>query len=836
MEPVIVPKKRMVVVVDKLAGKRVAFVGKFGEGDHERSDAQYLATDEGATLVEDPLADPIDLLVVGDGVGGKPPAEAAKVQAKHPQVQTLDAVGFYRFLHPNAEEMVELMCSGPRGHGYWSRMKTRAERAGVVLDLSGTDFRKRTVETELGRMALLDGCDFRGANISVVFKEVKGANFEGAVLNGGEVSKAEDCNFRKATLNKVWVYSGKFVRCDFTGARVSLRIGGRLTMEDCIFREADLHDVYLRGLRFAGADFRGANFAGADLEECDFTGADLSGADFRTAKLQNAVFAKADLRNAKLHGTILAGAKFAGALLDGADFADANTTDLELDGVDVSQAKNLAVKTLRPPGPHLLELGKVAAASSRLWTSIELRLGPEEHVVVDVHCADNGNGRYAGFHYVHAAPKRTGVERDAPLGHDSGHGGAATLESAMIKAVDMWPQGTAEFRTVVVEAKKCPRRGRALQNLVIAAWYEACGLQPPPAEQCAADVDDLHRTMLAELHGGAAGVRRWNARSERERKTLSPLRKHDFSYAKLAGAVLKGLDLTGSSFVGADLRKADLWYTTLKGADFAGADLRETDFRNCKPADASFVGADLRQGSLRGVSLLRCNFQQAKLEEADLCHADLRSADFRNTSFAEARFSDAKFDETTRFPADSRPDERLVWKGSGRPPRLAPPPPTFKPGSLPHFDQFVSWLPSHVERPRLEKIGEMLKGERFQLFADVEEEHLVGIARCPSSAEALHCSWLAADGRFGCCTQNLRPCTGSKGALCRHLLTLIVGVVQAKRIDGATVYYWIELSRKQKPSFDAEEMSATFLRYVGATAGKIDWQPTETTPKDFLWL
>ena len=52
----------------------------------------------------------------------------------------------------------------------------------------------------------------------------------------------------------------------------------------------------------------------------------------------------------------------------------------------------------------------------------------------------------------------------------------------------------------------------------------------------------------------------------------------------------------------------------------------------------------------------------------------------------------------------------------------------------------------------------------------------MGVVKSQSSKDLVYSCRLAADGAFGCCTQNLRPCGGLRGALCKHLLVLIVGL------------------------------------------------------------
>jgi hypothetical protein len=191
-----------------------------------------------------------------------------------------------------------------------------------------------------------------------------------------------------------------------------------------------------------------------------------------------------------------------------------------------------------------------------------------------------------------------------------------------------------------------------------------------------------------------------------------------------------------------------------------------------------------------------------------------------------------KFDEKTIFPPGFVPPEGLIWKGAGPWPGTPAPPPSSRSGSL-DFDVFLEQLNNKVEAARMQKAGSMLKAERFQLFAEVKDDSVTGVVKSQSNKDLVYSCRLASDGTFGCCTQNLRPCGGLRGALCKHLLVLIVGLAKAGQLDSATVDHWIDLSRSRKPAIDEEAMSATFLRYKGAEAGEVDWRPTETIPEDF---
>jgi hypothetical protein len=226
------------------------------------------------------------------------------------------------------------------------------------------------------------------------------------------------------------------------------------------------------------------------------------------------------------------------------------------------------------------------------------------------------------------------------------------------------------------------------------------------------------------------------------------------------------------------------------------------------------------------------NFRGADLTDADLGSADLRGADFTDAKLDRAELSRAEYDADTKFPAGFTPPASMEWQGPP-PESVAAAPPAS--GSM-DFKTFVERLGHTIEAGRLSKATAMLKAERFQLFANVGEDALVGVVKSQSDPDLVYSCRLTSDGKFSCCTQNLNACGGLRGALCKHLLVLVVGLTRASRLDPATAATWVDASKKQKPAIDRDAMSATFLRYKGAEAGEIDWRPTETIPEDYYAL
>jgi hypothetical protein len=379
---------------------------------------------------------------------------------------------------------------------------------------------------------------------------------------------------------------------------------------------------------------------------------------------------------------------------------------------------------------------------------------------------------------------------------------------------DRWPNVTLRLDTVKAKGSKTVR-GPKLQALAAEAWAEAFGVALAKPEELRSQKEAQKADALRARDELMAKVRRegaeaWNSLDYRERDRYD-LRGIDLSGAKLARLDMWSRDLRGANFANSTLTGARIWNSELGGANFTNAKLRSAEFEGCKLEKASFASADLTR--------------------ADLNRAKLQGADFTGATLTGANLEKAQFDEHTKFPAGFTPPENMVWKGNGSRPGLRPAK-TVVPGSL-DFDAFVKGLGKKLDPARLQKAAAMLKAERFQLFADVTASAVTGVVKSQTSKDLAYSCRLSSDGQFGCGTQNLKPCGGLQGSLCKHLLVLIVGLAKAGKLDPATAANWVEASKAHKPALDKDALSETFLKYKGAEAGEIDWRPTETIPEDF---
>jgi hypothetical protein len=332
----------------------------------------------------------------------------------------------------------------------------------------------------------------------------------------------------------------------------------------------------------------------------------------------------------------------------------------------------------------------------------------------------------------------------------------------------------------------------------------------------------LREKLLRELRGGPTGVALWNARTAEERKEIETLPRLDLSGAELPGANLGCLTLNAACFDGATLTKAWLLESKLKQATFQGANLDQVWGVAATLQGADFTKATLTRANLRECDCRDAIFRDANLTGATLSGANLCGADLSSANLRDAILDETTYDERTRLPWGRIPPAGLRWVGAGEPPL--------------DFDSFVSRIRGHVEAGRLGRALEMLKADRFQLYSQVESESVAGIVKSQREENLVYSCRLNADGGFACCSQDLSPCLGLRGALCKHIMVLIIGLTRAGKAEAAVVERWVKASRAQTPILDEDVMSEPLLRYQAARTGTLDWRPTETIPEDYYTL
>jgi len=844
----------------KLQDKTFCVAGKFDTYGNDTRDAiTAMITAEGGSIVDN-VGPSIDYLLLKEPQGkSSHEKKAVQLNLKGSSITILDPGQLRTMVTPSADDVDAWLRAGPAGHQRLDKtleamqFMPRFHRASSFYNVDGLDLHGQDLKGIPLRCVALDNANLKQAKaefldensetlhfaygyLSVEAEDAALGPLENSNLDGSKLHaifvKLDHCSCRDADLSFSALSGDRnpvIKNCDFTNAKLVKFHFGNPNFSGSTFQKSDLSRANIEGCTASGLDFRQARLQSTKAEKSDFERSDFTQADLSDAELMGCKFGKANLTKARFCNALLMHADFKGATLDGADFTGANVAGADFTGVNTSKVKGLPEKASRvaTAGPKLKELAGLLNQSARLDTSIEVRTATQSIVLT----------AKQWWHHTDA----TWAQAADPSATVSCNLGKATLENAMVATVNCWPEAVPQAHTIQVSASKLALTPKKLKQLALEAWYETYGLPCPTAAEIdawaktsAAKKGEQRDQMLNDLVQ-EGGVERWNNLRRTDQSSTRAFPKAQLAKQSLDNVALTYCDFTGSDFSGASLANADLVCGTFNKSNFAGANLSGlgalgAKFIDCNFSSANLAGAKLTGGSLRNANLMKANLAQAEIN-SDLCGANLTGAKFKTCDFGTA-----SFDETTQFPKDFVLPESLVWKGKGIDPRAQAAVAAATSGGPIDMEQFMSIMQASVDVERMKKALSMLKAERFRLFAEANGEHLIGVVKSQNDPDLVYSCRLTNEGQFACCTQNLNNCGGLRGALCKHLLVLIIGMTRGGELDPTLVNEWIAASRYKKPELDKDVMSETLLRYKGAEAGEIDWRPMETIPEDYFSL
>lgn len=409
-------------------------------------------------------------------------------------------------------------------------------------------------------------------------------------------------------------------------------------------------------------------------------------------------------------------------------------------------------------------------------------------------------------------------------------------------AVEEFVDSPIELKTLSLKTTGSSVTRSTLKSLVESALCETLKMeiQTKKEKKAALKVskakEDAKIANFVELlKSGPDGVVQWSNTNRRALAAAGRFTKLDLSKLNLQGWKPSGTwdggdfiqfadcDFSNSDFSGAELTgkftNCQFRNTNVSGATFIGQ-LTDCDFTGATTDNTRFCSINMRNAKLVGVNLHKASFQQA-----DLCGADLTDAILNGTNFAMS-----VFDNDTKFPRGFTPSKGFYWKGSGPDPGKVA---AAMQSSVDNVEQFINAIKLIFDDGRTEKALNMLKKESFNLYSAVDELSITGLIRSQGSPDLVYSCRLSSDGSYSCCTQNLRPCGGLSGSLCKHIFVLLIGLVQSGDVQPAKTMEWIAKTSGKQPTLNKELMTATFLNFKRAEAGELDWRPTETIPEDY---
>lgn len=292
------------------------------------------------------------------------------------------------------------------------------------------------------------------------------------------------------------------------------------------------------------------------------------------------------------------------------------------------------------------------------------------------------------------------------------------------------------------------------------------------------------------------------------------------------------------------IKKLSCKENKLSSFDLSNTVFDSCNFSNCTIDTSKINKTRFKNCTFEGTAFVRCKFAKITLNEINLNSVDLENNEFYNCSLSNLdissgvldnnTFEQCSYDETTTFPDNYSPSEGFYWTGKGIDPRKLEE--MKKSSSDMTVEQFVDFIQGKIDSSRIAKSLKMLKKDSFKLFTEIEDNNVVGVIKSQTDLTLVYSCHLDNTGSFSCCTQNLNPCGGLRGNVCKHILVLVIGLVNAGELNPSEASLWIEASTMQEPNLDKDAMSEILIKYKGAETGEIDWRPTETVPEDFYAL
>lgn len=826
----------------RFAGLKLCFAGKPGVYGQARKTYEAWARSEGAKLVSN-LDDSTDMLIVFDsGATAGAKKKAAALNAKSAAIHELSESEFLEMFRPTADEAVELLKSGEKGT---KRLQTLVLQSGLAnyqahrsVDLSGADLRGCDLSDLNLNWAILDGADLREVKISATeFTEARNLRLEKASGHHLRFDSMSDCQCNNANLPNMfagWNSSGghrAIENCDFTNANLDNSYMNYGAVKSTSFKKAkltntDIHDAKLVDVDFTQADltkanlssstcsgtvFKKARFPNADLQDVNFGDADLTGADFSNSMLVGADFSHATLGNAKFDGAVVVGANFAGA--------------------DTSKTRGLTLPAARnaKAGKACRAIATAAKKANEITIEVPVTIS-EGSVNSQIHIAHG----YSRFSF-----KLTLSDKSITKEPITYWCRMTSVAKTFERLGELWGHGDIDFGQLKVSTTKSDLKGKALKELVTKALSEVFDIAAPSEEDVKsqqkkakqAKVDEK-QAMADEIRGGKAGIRKFNSRKTgKVDYTEFDIRKQDFSGRTLTGIKASYANFQGSSFEKARIRQAKLECCKFQDCNFKNADLNGVNLTWCRFTNADLSGAKLSKCNFNDATMDKANFSGADLTGAKLIDGSVLGTNFGGAVVKDVQWRGCAFDEQTIFPDGFTVPEEMQFKGKGYDPRHVVDQAALS--QVLDFDTFMVRIRGTVDQSRLAKSLKMLKADHFELFSEVDADSFVGVVKSQSDADLVYSCRLTSGGDFACCTQNLNPCGGLRGALCKHLLVLIVGLTKGDQIDPQKAATWADASNACKPELDKDLMSEVLLKYKGAEAGEVDWRPVETIPEDY---
>ncbi len=835
----------------KFKGQTVVLAGKFSWNLEEKIRAAVLS--EGGSL-STTIADGVTIIVGSDSRGTPAPVkEAEKLIKKGARIEVVKEDDLFAQFFPDNDALAALF---KEGNSERFRLLSDLDPTfvwGVKRDFSKRDFSNLVFDGFPLEDMILDDCIFNNSSFRTGDLKATGSKFPRAKFDLTSLCEVKNCDFQEAQLICLYIITS-MENCDLSKATLA-----GVSARACKFKNTKFTNANLKNTLFDYSSFENCDFTSSSWETCGANGVTFKNCKFKNASMKQAwliacTFIDCDFTDCDLTNANLALSKFKNSKLDGATFTDAVLAGASLKELQAHTSKVKGLKEAIDEVSHKTDLAKlaeinelVAAANGSSAYSFEAIVEiPEAKILCRVYSpAYYTNSKpKVGISFADVAPKEHYVDlvqgeylerRDTWMNQSV----VDSLPDALHNISCIFNGYNLLLDSVTAKVTKGTIKPKEFRNLAVRAWCAAFGT-PALTDEEIKKLDSEKKDSSAKerdkytalLRSGPDGIKSFNEMMA-ERKSKLDLKKVDLSGCDLTGTNFHGAQLNGANLENCVMKQCSLEFATLSNANAKGVLL---DQSNCRLLLAE--NADFSDASMSGADFSRANFMKSSLRDtkcngANFTDTSLIGVDLLNADLTEVHFERTQYNEKTILPKGYEGAPGLEWHGYGTDPAKIREVMDDEPDEPLDFAKFLERLEASIDKERLKKAIKMLQAESFQLFAEVTSKHMIGVVKSQTDPDLVYSCQLTSDGKFCCGTQNLNSCGGLRGALCKHLLVLLLGLTRADELDATTADAWARSSKLQSPKMEKDIMSETFLRYKGAEAGEIDWRPTETVPEDY---
>jgi uncharacterized protein YjbI with pentapeptide repeats len=643
-------------------------------------------------------------------------------------------------------------------------------------------------------------------------------------MSGYMTSTLVGCDFSQSNFTSIHFENATFTDCKFVGANCLQSRILNSSFENCDFSSTTFNELGAYGALFSKCKFSNASLRGSWLVrcrfvDCDFTECDLTNANLALSSLNSTIFERVNLS-----GCNLAGAEFEAVSLK---------TALGLDE-SADPPGNVPDHTLSADVLEMID----AARSAKSFEISATLIGPDLTKVVFRLYRQNYSRLAVTFEDAFVSTFEELKLRHGMSRCWFGVSNFSDYDEAINYISNTFNRYSLQIDSIAAKVSQAKVDSAKFRILAIIAWCKVFDVEPPSEKEIKGfskkkSGEAAERELLVSLiRGGPSGIASFNEFRLRGGTPL-PLKNADLSNCDLTSADLSSAELSNASFENSILQNCLLSCACLESANFKNARLDGADCSGILAKDANFSNASIGGASLKEADLTAAIARNANFSGSDFTGAELKNADFSEADLTNVTFADTRYNAKTILASEFLGAPGLLWTDYGNDPGKLRAIMEDVPTTPLDFKSFVERLEVSIDVERLKKAIKMLQAERFQLFAEVKPDSMLGVVKSQNDPELVYSCHLTSEGKFCCGTQNLNSCGGLRGALCKHLLVLLLGLTQAGELDATVADTWARASKLQTPKMDKDILSETFLRYKGAESGELDWRPTETIPEDY---